>query len=184
MKKSTKIYIAGHRGMVGSAVWRALESKGYNQLIGKTSKELDLRNQADVNTFFISEKPEVVIDAAAKVGGILANKEDPYAFLMDNMLIQNNIIKAAHEKKIKKLIFLGSSCIYPKYAPQPIKEEYLLSNSLEETNQWYALAKITGVKLCEAIYKKHNKQSHQPKHNCLKEMEMYMLLIPCAASVS
>ena len=158
LNKHSKIFIAGHKGMVGSACWRLFKSRGYTNLIGKSSSELDLRNQADVNTFFISEKPEVVIDAAAKVGGILANNEDPYAFLMENMLIQNNIIKAAHEKKIKKLIFLGSSCIYPKYSPQPIKEEYLLSDSLEETNQWYALAKITGVKLCEAIYKKHNKQ--------------------------
>ena len=157
LKKSTKIYIAGHRGMVGSAVWRTLESKGYTDLIGKTSTELDLRNQQAVNDFFKHEKPEVVIDAAAKVGGILANNDFPYQFLMENMQIQNNLIDGAHKVGIEKFIFLGSSCIYPKFAPQPLKEEYLLTDSLEPTNEWYAIAKITGVKACQAIRNQYNK---------------------------
>ena len=137
--------------MVGSAVWRALEARGYSDLIGKTSQELDLRDQQAVANFFDSEKPEVVIDAAAKVGGILANNDYPYAFLMENMQIQNNLIDGAFKSGIEKFIFLGSSCIYPKFAKQPLKEEYLLTDSLEPTNQWYALAKITGVKVCESI---------------------------------
>ena len=157
MNKKTKIYIAGHRGMVGSAVWRALEEKGYKNLLGKTSSELDLRNQQAVINFYASEKPEVVIDAAAKVGGILANNDYPYAFLMENMQIQNNLIDGALNAGIEKFIFLGSSCIYPKFAPQPLKEEYLLTGSLEPTNEWYALAKITGVKTCQAIRKQFNK---------------------------
>ncbi|MGV8815932.1 MAG: GDP-L-fucose synthase family protein [Gelidibacter sp.] len=157
MDKTTKIYIAGHRGMVGSAVWRALDQLGYSNLIGKTSKELDLRNQAQVNEFFDRERPEVVIDAAAKVGGILANSEFPYPFLMENLQIQNNLIDEAHRHDVKKFIFLGSSCIYPKFAPQPLKEEYLLTDSLEPTNEWYAIAKIAGVKACEAIRKQYNK---------------------------
>ena len=155
--KSTKIYIAGHRGMVGSAVWRALESKGYSNLIGKTSSELDLRNQQAVDEFYNLEKPEVVIDAAAKVGGILANNDYPYQFLMENMQIQNNLIDGAFKSGIDKFIFLGSSCIYPKFAHQPLKEEYLLTDSLEPTNQWYAIAKITGVKACESIRKQFGK---------------------------
>ena len=157
MKKDTKIYIAGHRGMVGSAVWRALEKKGYTNLIGKTSKELDLKNQQSVFGFFKQEKPEVVIDAAARVGGILANNDFPYQFLMENMQIQNNLIDSALKSGIEKFIFLGSSCIYPKFAPQPLKEEYLLTNSLEPTNEWYAIAKISGVKACQAIRKQFNK---------------------------
>lgn len=157
MNKDTKIYIAGHRGMVGSAVWRALEARGYSDLIGKTSQELDLRDQQAVANFFDSEKPEVVIDAAAKVGGILANNDYPYAFLMENMQIQNNLIDGAFKSGIEKFIFLGSSCIYPKFAKQPLKEEYLLTDSLEPTNQWYALAKITGVKACESIRKQFGK---------------------------
>ena len=155
--KNTKIYIAGHRGMVGSAVWRILASKGYTNLIGKTSKELDLRNQQAVLDFYNQEQPEVVIDAAAKVGGILANNDFPYQFLMENMQIQNNLIDGAHKAGIEKFIFLGSSCIYPKLAPQPLKEEYLLTDSLEPTNQWYAIAKITGVKACQAIRKQFGK---------------------------
>ena len=151
--KNTKIYIAGHRGMVGSAVWRILTSKGYINLIGKTSKELNLTNQQAVINFYNQEKPEVVIDAAAKVGGILANNDFPYQFLMDNMQIQNNLIDGAFKTGIEKFIFLGSSCIYPKFAPQPLKEEYLLTDSLEPTNEWYAIAKITGVKACQAITK-------------------------------
>ena len=157
VSKNTKIYIAGHRGMVGSAVWRILESKGYSNLIIKTSAELDLRNQQAVLDFYNHEKPEVVIDAAAKVGGILANNDFPYQFLMENMQIQNNLIDGAHKAGIDKFIFLGSSCIYPKFAPQPLKEEYLLTDSLEPTNQWYAIAKITGVKACQAIRKQFGK---------------------------
>ncbi len=151
MNKDTKIYIAGHRGMVGSAVWRSLEQKGYVNLIGRSSKELDLRNQKEVLAFYQKEKPNVVIDAAAKVGGILANNDFPYQFLMENMQIQNNLIDGALKAGIDKFIFLGSSCIYPKFAPQPLKEEYLLTDSLEPTNEWYAIAKITGVKSCQAI---------------------------------
>ena len=157
VSKNTKIYIAGHRGMVGSAVWRILESKGYSNLIIKTSAELDLRNQQAVLDFYNHEKPEVVIDAAAKVGGILANNDFPYQFLMENIQIQNNLIDGAHKAGIDKFIFLGSSCIYPKFAPQPLKEEYLLTDSLEPTNQWYAIAKITGVKACQAIRKQFGK---------------------------
>ena len=157
IKKSDKIYIAGHRGMVGSACWRALETEGYTNLVGKTSKELDLRDQKAVEDFVRTEKPVAIIDAAAKVGGILANDTYPYEFLMDNMLIQNNLIRSAHENDVPKFIFLGSSCIYPKFAPQPIKEEYLLTDSLEPTNEWYAIAKISGVKLIEALRKEYGR---------------------------
>ena len=143
--------------MVGSAVWRALEQKGYTNLLGKTSAELDLRNQQAVIHFYATEKPDMVIDAAAKVGGILANNNYPYPFLMENMQIQNNLIDGALNAGIGKFIFLGSSCIYPKLAPQPLKEEYLLTDSLEPTNEWYAIAKITGVKTCQAIRKQFNK---------------------------
>ena len=142
--KKTKIYIAGHRGMVGSAVWRILASRGYTNLIGKSSAELDLRNQQAVNDFYNQKQPEVVIDATAKVGGILANNDFPYRFLMENMQIQNNLIDSAYKSGVEKFIFLGSSCIYPKFAQQPLKEEYLLTDSLEPTNEWYAIAKITG----------------------------------------
>ncbi len=157
MNKSTKIYIAGHKGMVGSAIWRALTSKGYANLMGKTSAELDLKNQQAVIDFFDSEKPEAVIDAAARVGGILANNDFLYQFLMENLQIQNNLIDAAHKNEVNKFIFLGSSCIYPKLAPQPLKEEYLLTGSLEHTNECYAIAKIAGVKACEAIRKQFGK---------------------------
>ena len=154
---NSKIYIAGHRGMVGSACERALEAKGYKNIIGFKTEELDLRDQSAVFEMLKIEKPEAIIDAAAKVGGIQANSAFPYEFLMDNMLIQNNLIKAAHELNISKFIFLGSSCIYPKMAPQPLKEEYLLTSPLEETNQWYAIAKISGVKLIEALRKQYNR---------------------------
>jgi GDP-L-fucose synthase len=154
---NSKIYIAGHRGMVGSAVWRILASKGYSNLIGKTSKELDLTNQQAVSDFYNQEQLDVVIDAAAKVGGILANNDYPYLFLMENLQIQNNLIDGAHKAGIEKFIFLGSSCIYPKLASQPLKEEYLLTGPLEPTNEWYAIAKITGVKACEAIRKQSEK---------------------------
>ena len=158
ISKDSKIYIAGHRGMVGSACWRLFESKGYTNLIGRTSEELDLRNQKAVAEFFYKEQPKAVIDAAAKVGGILANDSYPYEFLLYNMQIQNNLIQAAHEHDIKKFIFLGSTCIYPKEAPQPIKETELLTGPLESTNQWYAIAKISGLKLCQAINKQFGKE--------------------------
>ena len=157
INKNSKIYIAGHKGMVGSACWRALEDAGYTNIIGKSSKELDLRDQREVKDFLESEKPYVIIDAAAKVGGILANDTYAYEFLMDNMLIQNNLIRSAHELNIQKFIFLGSSCIYPKLAPQPLKEEYLLTGPLEPTNEWYAIAKISGVKLIEALRKQYDR---------------------------
>jgi GDP-L-fucose synthase len=157
MDKNSKIYIAGHKGMVGSAISRALEVAGYQNIIGFNSKELDLRNQQAVKEMLATEKPDVVIDAAAKVGGILANNNYPYQFLMDNMLIQNNLIEASLHIDLKKFIFLGSSCIYPKLAQQPLKEEYLLTGPLEPTNEWYAIAKISGVKLCEAIRKQFGK---------------------------
>lgn len=158
IEKNTKIYIAGHRGMVGSAIWRKLENSGFTNLIGKTSKELDLRNQQAVNAFFDSEKPEIVIDAAARVGGILANNDNPYTFLMENLQIQNNLIDAALKIDVQKFVFLGSSCIYPKLAPQPLKEKYLLTGPLEPTNEWYAIAKIAGVKACEAIQRQYGKK--------------------------
>ena len=142
MQKNSKIYIAGHTGMVGSACWRKFKSKGYINLIGRTSNDLDLRNQKEVYDFLRNIKPDLIVDAAARVGGILANDTYPYQFLMDNMLIQNNLIKSAHELDIKNL-FLGSSCIYPKEANQPIKEEYLLTGPLEKTNEWYAITKIS-----------------------------------------
>jgi GDP-L-fucose synthase len=157
ISKTLKIYIAGHRGMVGSACWRLLDSKGFTNIIGRTSKELDLRNQSQVESFIREENPDIIIDAAAKVGGILANDTYPYEFLMDNMLIQNNLIRAAHQNNVPKFIFLGSSCIYPKMAPQPLREEYLLTGPLEPTNEWYAIAKISGVKLIEALRKQYNR---------------------------
>ena len=157
MNKKEKIYIAGHKGMVGSAVWRALEKRGYTNLVGVLSKKLNLRNQQAVLDFYKEEKPSVVIDAAAKVGGILANNDYPYDFLMQNMQIQNNLIDGALNSGIEKFIFLGSSCIYPKFAPQPLKEEYLLTDSLESTNEWYAIAKISGVKACQAIRNQYGK---------------------------
>ena len=143
--------------MVGSAIWRSLTKKGYTNLVGKTSKTLDLTNQALVNQFFANEGIEVVIDAAARVGGILANQNYPYQFLMQNLQIQNNLIDASHKFDVKKFIFLGSSCIYPKFAKQPLKEAYLLTDSLEPTNEWYAIAKIAGVKACQAIRNQYQK---------------------------
>tara|TARA_Y100001970_G_C14251923_1_gene872468 strand:+ start:1161 stop:2117 length:957 start_codon:yes stop_codon:yes gene_type:complete len=157
MIKSSKIYVAGHRGMVGSALWRELESNGYTNLIGKNKNNLNLTNQQDVLDYIELEKPRIIINAAARVGGILANNNYPYQFLMENMQIQNNLIHAAHEKNIEKFIFIGSSCIYPKLSPQPLKEEYLLTDSLEPTNEWYAIAKISGIKLCESIRKQYQK---------------------------
>ena len=157
MNKKKKIYIAGHKGMVGSAVWRALDNNGYTNLIGLSRSELNLRNQQAVLEFYKEEKPEIVIDAAAKVGGILANNDYPYDFLMQNMQIQNNLIDGAFNSGVEKFIFLGSSCIYPKLASQPLKEEYLLTDSLEPTNEWYAIAKISGVKACQAIRNQYGK---------------------------
>jgi GDP-L-fucose synthase len=150
MDKSAKIYIAGHRGMVGSAIERKLNTEGYHNIIHRTSSELDLRNQQAVNTFFELEKPDYVILAAAKVGGILANNTYRAEFIYDNLIIESNIIHASYLNKVKKLLFLGSSCIYPKMAPQPLKEEYLLSGYLESTNQPYAIAKIAGIEMCDS----------------------------------
>lgn len=149
MEKNVKIYIAGHRGMVGSAIHRQLIADGYTNIITRTSKELDLRNQTAVKEFFESEKPEYVFIAAAKVGGILANNTYRAEFIYDNLMIEANIIHQAHLSGVKKLEFLGSSCIYPKHAPQPMKEEHLLTGLLEPTNEPYAIAKIAGIKLCE-----------------------------------
>ena len=150
MKKSSKIYIAGHRGMVGSAIERKLKAEGYNNIIHTTSNELDLRNQDLVNSFFRVDKPDYVILAAAKVGGIHANNTYRAEFIYDNLMMEANIIHASYLNKVKKLLFLGSSCIYPKMAPQPLKEEYLLSGYLESTNQPYAIAKIAGIEMCDS----------------------------------
>lgn len=150
MEQSAKIYIAGHRGMVGSGLERKLRKEGYNNIITRTSAELDLRNQQAVNNFFVKEKPEYVILAAAKVGGIHANNTYGAEFIYDNLMIEANIIHAAYLNNVTKLLFLGSSCIYPKMAPQPLKEEYLLSGYLEPTNQPYAIAKIAGIELCDS----------------------------------
>jgi len=150
MDKTARIYIAGHRGMVGSAIYRKLEDEGYKDFITRTSADLDLRNQLQVAEFFELEKPEYVFLAAAKVGGIMANNIYRAEFLYDNLQIQNNIIHNSYLQKVKKLMFLGSSCIYPKMAPQPLKEEYLLTGPLEETNEPYAIAKIAGIKMCDA----------------------------------
>lgn len=153
MQNNSKIFVAGSNGMVGSAIIRSLEQNGFTNIITKSSKELDLRNQQEVFTFFKTEKPKYVFLAAAKVGGIHANNTYPADFIYDNMMIQNNVIHAAHLNKVEKLLFLGSSCIYPKFASQPIKEEYLLTGALEPTNEAYAIAKISGLKMCE-FYKK------------------------------
>lgn len=155
--KSHKIYIAGHRGMVGSAILRRLKSEGFTNLVVRSSEELDLRNQPDVYAFIENEKPDAVIIAAAKVGGIMANSTYPYTFLHDNLIIEDNLIHASHKNEVDKLIFLGSSCIYPKFADQPLKERSLLTGELEPTNQWYAVAKIAGVKLCEALRRQFNR---------------------------
>ncbi|MCK5474290.1 MAG: GDP-L-fucose synthase [Candidatus Aenigmarchaeota archaeon] len=156
MKPTSKIYIAGHRGMVGSAIMRKLESQGFTNLITRTHSELDLTNQKAVNNFFEKEKPEYVFLAAAKVGGILANSTYPAEFLYDNLIIETNIIHAAYKNNVKKLLFLGSSCIYPKMAPQPIKEEHLLTGPLEKTNEAYAIAKIAGLRLCKHYNEQYN----------------------------
>lgn len=149
MEKNSKIYIAGHRGLVGSAIVRNLKERGFTNLLVRTHKELDLKRQEDVEKFFEQEKPEYVFLAAAKVGGIHANSTYPAEFIYDNLMIESNIIHSSYKNKVKKLLFLGSSCIYPKFAEQPIKEEYLLTGELEETNEAYAIAKITGIELCK-----------------------------------
>jgi GDP-L-fucose synthase len=155
MNKSDKIYIAGHRGLVGSAIIRNLKKNGFDNLLLRTSKELNLTNQIEVNQFFENEKPDYVFLAAAKVGGILANDTYPADFIRDNLLIQTNVIDAAYRNNSKKLLFLGSSCIYPKFAPQPMKEEHLLTGELEPTNESYAIAKIAGIKMCQAYKKQY-----------------------------
>lgn len=159
MEKNKKIYISGHNGMVGSATMRLLQKQGYTNLVFKSSKELNLTNQHAVHAFFEAEKPEIVILAAAKVGGIQANIDNPATFLIDNLQIQNNICEASLKNGVEKLVFLGSSCIYPKETPQPMKEEYLLTGKLEPTNEGYALAKIAGLKLLEGMYKQYGFKS-------------------------
>ena len=154
MAIDAKIYVAGHRGLVGSAIIRRLHKEGYANIIVRTFRELDLRDQQAVDQFFATEQPDYIFLAAAKVGGILANDTYPADFIYDNLAIELNVVHAAHKYNVKKLIFLGSSCIYPRECPQPMKEEHLLTGSLEPTNEWYAIAKIAGIKLCQA----HNKQ--------------------------
>ncbi len=151
--KDQKVYVAGHRGMVGSAIVKNLNESGYQNIVTASSEDLDLRNQIAVKTFLEKNKPDTVIIAAARVGGILANNEYPWQFLYDNLMIEANLINSAHQNDIQNLIFLGSSCIYPKMAPQPLREEYLLTGPLEPTNEWYAIAKIIGIKLCQALNK-------------------------------
>jgi GDP-L-fucose synthase len=155
MQRESKIFVAGHRGMVGSAIVRKLRSKGFQNLLVRTSSELDLRNQAAVEAFFLEHQPDYVFLSAAKVGGIVANNTYRGEFIYENMMIQNNVVHAAWKNGVKKLLFLGSSCIYPKLCPQPIKEEYLLSGYLEQTNEPYAIAKIAGLKLCEAYRRQY-----------------------------
>ena len=155
MEKNAKIYVAGHRGMVGSAIVRELEKKGYTNIVTRTSKELDLRRQDQVEQFFAAEKPEYVFLAAAKVGGIMANSKHPADFMYDNMILEMNVIRSAYENQVKKLMFLGSSCIYPRMAPQPMPESCLLTSALEQTNEAYALAKISGLKYCEYLNRQY-----------------------------
>ena len=155
MNEHSRIYVAGHRGLVGSAIWRELQRQGFKNLIGRTRQEVDLLDAAAVQKFYAAARPEFVFVAAAKVGGILANDEEPAAFLFENLQLQNHLLHGAYQAGVKKLLFLGSSCIYPKLAPQPLKEEYLLSGPLEPTNQWYAVAKIAGLKLCQAFRRQY-----------------------------
>ncbi|MBI3881258.1 MAG: GDP-L-fucose synthase [Verrucomicrobia bacterium] len=153
--KNARIYVAGHRGLVGSAIWRELQAQGHTQLIGRTRAELDLLDAAAVAKFYAAEKPDYVFVAAAKVGGIQANNTQPAVFLYENLAVQNNLIHGAHVAGVKKLLFLGSSCIYPKLAPQPLREDALLSGPLEPTNEWYAIAKIAGIKMCQAYRRQY-----------------------------
>ena len=168
MSPQSKIYIAGHRGLVGSAVVRRLREAGFTNLLLRTRQELDLRVQAEVDAFFDQERPEFVVLAAAKVGGIMANTTCPADFIADNLAIQTNVLQAAHNGGVERLIFLGSSCIYPKHAPQPLKEDYLLTGPLEPTNQWYAVAKIAGLKMCQAY-----RQQHGDDFVCLMPTNLY-----------
>jgi GDP-L-fucose synthase len=156
MPKDARIFVAGHKGLVGSGICRILKSHGYNNLILKTHSELDLENEAEVNNFFAKLRPEYVFLSAARVGGILANNFFPVDFLVNNLKIELNVISSAYKYGVKKLLFLGSSCIYPKFCPQPIKEQYLLTGELERTNEWYAIAKIAGIKMCQAYNKQYN----------------------------
>jgi len=155
LKKTDKIFVAGHNGMVGNSIVKSLNSKGYKNILSTNRDLIDLRDSTAVRNWFEENKPDITIIAAAKVGGILANSSYPYEFLLDNLKIQNNIIESAWKNGVRRLLFLGSSCIYPKFASQPIKEDYLLNGSLESTNQWYAIAKIAGIKLCEALRYQH-----------------------------
>ncbi|HWQ90968.1 MAG TPA: GDP-L-fucose synthase [Clostridia bacterium] len=155
MQRTTRIYVAGHRGLVGSAIWRELQRRGFSRLIGRSRTEMDLMDATAVRKFYREEQPECVFFAAAKVGGIIANSTHPAEFLYENLQIQNHLIHGAYEHGVKKLLFLGSSCIYPKLAPQPIKEEHLLTGPLEPTNEWYAIAKIAGIKLCQAYRRQY-----------------------------
>ncbi len=155
MKKDSKIYVAGHRGLVGSSILKALQKKGFTKLVYRTSSELDLTDKTQVDLFFAEEKPEYIFLAAAKVGGIVANNEYPADFIRDNLLIQTNVIDAAYQNNAEKLLFLGSTCIYPKMAPQPLKEEYLLTGKLEPTNEPYAIAKIAGIKMCQSYNRQY-----------------------------
>jgi GDP-L-fucose synthase len=155
MQKNARIYVAGHRGLVGSAIWRELERQGFTNLIGRTHAELELLDAAAVRKFYADVRPEFVFVAAARVGGILANNNHPAQFLHENLAVQNHLIHGAYEARVTKLLFLGSSCIYPKHAPQPLKEEYLLTGPLEPTNEWYAIAKIAGVKMCQAYRRQY-----------------------------
>lgn len=155
MNKNSRIYVAGHRGLVGSAIWRELQRQGFTHLTGRTRAEVNLLDPAAVQKFFAETKPEFVFYAAAKVGGIHANNTQPAAFIYENLQIQNNLIHTAYQNGVRKLLFLGSSCIYPKFAPQPLKEESLLAGSLEPTNEWYAVAKIAGIKLCQAYRRQY-----------------------------
>src|ERR1035437_1710906 len=153
--RDARIYVAGHRGLVGSAIWRELQRRGFTALIGRTRAELDLLDAVGVREFYAQAKPEYVIDAAGRVGGILANSRHPAEFLFQNLQVQNNLIHGAYRAGVRKLLFLGSSCIYPRLAPQPLKEEYLLSGPLEPTNEWYAVAKIAGIKMCQAYRRQY-----------------------------
>lgn len=157
MNLKNKIYVAGHRGMVGSAIVENLKAHGYTNLVTANREEVDLCNQVAINSFIEKEQPDYIVIAAARVGGILANNEYPWQFLYDNLMIEANLINAAHKNDVQDLIFLGSSCIYPKHADQPLKEEYLLTGPLEPTNEWYAIAKITGIKLCQALNKQYDR---------------------------
>jgi len=156
ISRDARIYVAGHRGLVGSAIWRELLRRGFTRLIGRTRAELDLQDAVAVGEFYAQEKPEYVLDAAAKVGGIQANNQQPAEFLFQNLQIQNNLIHGAYQSGVRKLLFLGSSCVYPRLAPQPLKEEYLLTGLLEPTNEWYAVAKIAGIRMCQAYRRQYS----------------------------